>query len=129
MRRQGGMTLIGMVLTMAVVVIAGIVVMRAVPVYIRFYEVKSSVRALNTLPTTEFTTDPSSNAHYLRTKLMNQLYVNSIESITPEQINIIPDGTNAFKITIKYQEIRPLIANIRLLFDFSLAEKVIIHVD
>lgn len=124
MRTTRGMTLIGMLLTMAIVIFAGIVVMRVVPVYLAQYEIVTSIKALNTLPSTEFTTDPASNAHVLRTKLLNQLYVNSIESITPEQIIITPNGENAFQLSIKYQVIRPLIANVSLLFDFNTSQEV-----
>ncbi len=124
MHKHQGMTLIGMLLTMAVVVIAGIVVMRVVPVYLEHYEVLSSMKALNTLPSTDFSADPSLNANILRTKLLNQLYVNSIESIAPEQIKMTPDGQGNFKVSIKYQVIRPLVANVSLLFDFDASQEV-----
>ena len=124
MRKHQGMTLVGMLLTMAVVIILGIVVMRIVPVYLENYEVVTSMAALNSLPATEFSTEPSANASILRTKLLNQLYVNSIESITPEQIVIEPDGQGNYQISIKYQVIRPLVGNMRLLFDFNVSQKV-----
>ena len=124
MQRFRGMTLIGMLLTMAIVICAGIVVMRVVPVYLSQYELVTSIKALNTLPATEFTTDPASNAHVLRTKLLNQLYVNSIESIAPEQIVITPAGENIFQLSIKYQVIRPLVGNVSLLFDFDTSQEV-----
>ena len=113
-----------MLLTMAVVIITGVVVMRVVPVYLEYYELVSSMQALNTLPSTDFSADPMVNAGILRTKLLNQLYVNSIESITPEQIKMIPDDQGNFKISVKYQAIRPLVANVSLLFDFDTSQEV-----
>lgn len=124
MRKHQGLTLIGMLLTMAIVIIAGVLLMRVVPVYVHHYEVLTSLKALNSLPPTEFSVDPASNADILRTKLLNQLYVNSIESIKPEQIVIQPDGESKFRISIKYQVITPLVANIRLLFDFKANQEV-----
>ena len=124
MRKLQGMTFIGMLLTMAVVICAGIVVIRVVPVYLQQYEVGSSLAALNTLPSTEFTGDSSSDANMLRTKLMNQLYINSIESITAEQIKIEPTDQGTFQIAIKYQVIKPLVGNVSLLFDFSASQEV-----
>ncbi len=124
MRRQQGMTLIGMLLTMTIVIMAGIVVMRIVPVYLGHYEVVTSIKALNKLPPTEFSTDAASNANVLKTKLLNQLYVNSIESIKPEQIILTPNGENKFTLSIKYQVTRPLVANISLLFHFETSEEV-----
>ncbi len=123
MQKQYGMTLIGMLLTMATVIIAGIVVMRVVPVYLQHYEVLSSMKALNTLKSTEFSADPASNASVLKTKLLNQLYINSIE-IAPEQIVLTPDGENKFHLSIKYQVIKPLVANISLLFKFEASQEV-----
>lgn len=124
MQKSQGMTLIGMLLTMAVVVISGITIMRIVPVYIENFEVTSSIRALNTLPATDFSADPAANAAILRSRLVNQFDVNSIDSILPDQINIEPVGENKFKISLKYQVIKPLIANIKLLFDFKVSEEV-----
>lgn len=124
MRKHQGMTLIGMLLTMAVVIISGVTIMRIVPVYIQYYEVRSSIKALNTLPATDFSTDPASNAAVLRSRLINQLDVNSIGDIPPEKIIIEPDGENTFKISIKYQVIRDLVANMKLLFDFKVSEEV-----
>jgi hypothetical protein len=124
MNRNQGMTLIGMLLTLAVVVAVGITLLRVVPVYIQHYEVMTSIKSLNSLPSSDFSTDPASNAAVLRSKLLNQLYVNSIESITPDQIIITPDDKGNFTITIKYQVIRPLVANIRLLFDFETTQGV-----
>lgn len=124
MNKNHGMTLIGMLLTLAVVVAVGITLLRVVPVYIQHFEVVSSVKALNSLPSSDFSEDPASNAAVLRNKLLNQLYVNSIESITPDQILITPDDKGNFTISIKYQVIRPLVANIRLLFDFETSQEV-----
>ena len=119
-----GMTLVGMLLTMTVIIIAGVVLMRVVPAYIQHYEVTTSLAALNNIPASEFTDDPATNADVLKTRLLNQLYVNSLEGITPQQIKITPDGKGNFNISIQYQVIKPLIANIRLLFDFEAKQEV-----
>ncbi len=124
MRKQQGLTLIGMLLTMAIVIITGIVIMRVVPVYKSHYEVTSSLKALNNLPANAFSTDPAANANILREKLLNQFLVNSITSISPEQIIIEPTDEGKFNISIKYQVILPLVANVRLLFDFDTSQEV-----
>ncbi len=125
MRNYQGMTLIGMVLTMAVVVMVGILVMRVVPVYLEHYSILSSISALEKLPASEFSTDPLANAHVLQDKLANQLYVNSIV-LPPEDIKIVPKGENRFLITIKYQVIKSLFANASLLFVFDESQEVAI---
>lgn len=129
MRKYRGITLIGMLLTMATVIIAGIVVMRIVPVYLENYEVSHSIKALNTLPATEFSADTAANAEVLRSKLLYQLYINGIEYITPEQITIVPNGENKFTVTIKYRVIKSLVANASLLFIFNTSQEVTVRVE
>ncbi|AHE66499.1 hypothetical protein Loa_00940 [Legionella oakridgensis ATCC 33761 = DSM 21215] len=79
MHRQQGMTLIGMVLTMAIVIIVGVVLMRVVSVYIQHYSVTNSISALNRIPRSELSVDPSTTAQILKDRLLNQLYVNGID--------------------------------------------------
>ncbi len=124
MKKLQGITLIGMLLTMVVVVCVGLVALRVVPVYIQHYSIVESIVALNRIPLTEFSDDPASNANILKTKLLNQLYVNSIESIPPEAIQIIPKGPNQFEISTKYKVISPLVGNVSLLFRFSTKKEV-----
>ena len=124
MKKHQGITLVGMLLTMAAVIIAGITLMRIAPVYLEHYGVVSSLKTLNAIPETEFSTDPAANATILKNKLLSQLYVNSIESIKPEQITITPEQDGVFFVSVKYQVIRPLAANIRLLFDFDASQEV-----
>jgi hypothetical protein len=124
MKKYQGMTLVGMLLTMATVIVAAIVIMRVVPVYLEHYEVVSSMKTLTAIPASEFTADASANANILKSKLLSQLYVNSIESIKPEQIIVTPDGQGNFVVSVKYQVLRPLVANIQLLFDFDASQEV-----
>ncbi|MCX7117062.1 MAG: DUF4845 domain-containing protein [Legionellales bacterium] len=123
-KKTEGMTFIGMLLTMAIVIMAAIVVMRATPLYLQYYEIVSSIKSLNSLPATDFSQDPAANATLFKNKLINQLYVNSIDYITYDQLIIVPDGENRFKISITYQVTRPLFGNVRLLFDFSTSQEV-----
>ena len=124
MRKHQGMTLIAMLLTMATVVIVGILVMRVVPVYIHHYEVISSLKALNKIPSSEFSADPAANAEVIRTRLIKQFDMNSIYQIKPEQIVIGPSEDGKFNVSVKYQVIVPVVANARLLFDFEANQEV-----
>lgn len=123
MRKNQGMTLVGMLLTMVVVVMAGIVLMRIVPVYLQHYSVTSSIDALKRVPATELSADPFVNARMLKEKLMKQLYINSIE-IPRDKINVVPNARGNFQVSVKYQVTKPLIYNISLLFDFDESHEV-----
>ena len=121
--RYKGMTLIGMVLTLAIVGTVGIVIMRVVPVYLDYYEVINSISALEKIPATEFSGDPAANASVLRDRLINQLYVNSIE-LPPEDISITPNENGNFQVRIKYKVIKHLFGNMSLLFEFDKSQEV-----
>ncbi|WP_131781399.1 DUF4845 domain-containing protein [Legionella gresilensis] len=120
MNKQKGITLIGFLLTAAIIVIVGILVMRVVPVYIQNYEVKSSIKSLGNIKG-----DETLDAGSLKQKLMNQLYINGINDIPAENISVTPtDQENLFLVTVKYDVIRPIISNVNLLFKFNESQEV-----
>ncbi|MCP0914186.1 MULTISPECIES: DUF4845 domain-containing protein [Legionella] len=123
MHTQKGMTVIGMLLTAAVIVILGILVMRVIPVYIENYTITRSIDALKKIPAEDFSADPSANAQLLKSKLMNQLYVNGVE-IPENQIQVIPGNGGNFTVKIKYQVIKPVVSNASLLFNFDVSKEV-----
>lgn len=123
MKKQTGMTFVGMLLTMAVVIMSLIIVMKIVPVYIQHYSVIQSIKSLHKIPDTEFSSDPAVNANILRDKLDKQLYVNGVE-IPNDKILIKPMTKGRYSIAISYQVTKPLISHISLLFDFNVAQEV-----
>ncbi|STX51889.1 transmembrane protein [Legionella busanensis] len=120
MNKEKGITLIGFLLIAVVIVFVGILVMRVVPVYIQNYEVKNSIKALGNIKG-----DETIDAGSLKQKLMNQLYINGINDIPAENINVTPtDQENRYLVTVKYDVIRPIISNINLLFNFNESQEV-----
>lgn len=125
MNKQKGMTFIGMLGTMAVVIAGGLLVMRLVPVYIQYYTILSSIKGLNATPVTSLSGDPIADTEVLRSSLIKRLDINGIEYLKEDNVRITPDGTNKFKVQVKYQLVRPLVYNISLLFDFNKTEEVV----
>ncbi|GGI85370.1 DUF4845 domain-containing protein [Legionella impletisoli] len=128
MNKQSGMSFIGMVFTMAVVIIVLVTSMRIVPVYIQHYTVIKSIETLDKIPKTEFSGDPMTNAHVLRQKLTNQLYVNGVE-IPEDKILIKPSGEGQYTVAITYKVTKSLVGNMSLLFDFDVSREVTIGRD
>ncbi|MDX1837328.1 DUF4845 domain-containing protein [Legionella taurinensis] len=124
MRNQQGLTLIGMLFTVIVVCIAGLVIMRVVPVYIQHFEVKRSISALENIEAAEFSTDTAANAMVLRKRLANQFTINGLDDIKLDEVNIVPDGQGNFNINVKYTVVRPLFYNISLMFNFDETKEV-----
>lgn len=124
MRKEQGITLIGMLFTVIVVCIAGLVIMRVIPVYIQHFEVKRSINALENIDAAEFSTDTAANAMVLRKRLANQFTINGLDEIKLDELNIVPDGQGNFNISVKYTVVRPLFYNISLMFNFDETKEV-----
>lgn len=126
MRKQQGMTLIGMLLTMAIVVMAAVVVMRIVPVMIQHYSIVSAIKSLNQTPASSLTGDPISDTGYLRSSLSKRLDINGLDELKENELVIVPDGEKKFKARLKYQVVKPLVLNVSLLFDFNDTIEVVV---
>ena len=124
MKKNNGMTLIGMLFTTILVCMAALVVMKVAPVYLKYYEVLSSLSSLSKIPKTDFTSDAALDAKALNSKFFNELYVNGIQDITQDQITIQPNPNGIFVISVTYQVITPLMYNVSLLFNFSASQEV-----
>lgn len=119
MKRQKGMTLISMVFTMVMVIVAAVLLMRIVPVYIDHYTVAQSIKSLNSVPASSLTGDPSVDAETLRNALRKRLEINSVYDFKTEQVTFEQTTANKFQAKLVYQVIKPLVYNIKLLFDFN----------
>lgn len=126
MRKQQGLTLIGMLLTVAVVVIGGIVIMRVIPVYLQNYEIKSSIDALAMLDPADFSTDTATNVVLLKKRLVNQFTINGLDDIKPEELTIVPDEKGNYTVHVKYTVVKPLVSNVSLMFEFDETREVAI---
>ncbi|KTD51277.1 DUF4845 domain-containing protein [Legionella quateirensis] len=119
MQKQKGMTLIGMLFTVIVVVMAAIVVMRVVPVYIQHYSIVQSIKGLNSTPASTLTGDSYTDIDTLRKSLTKRFDINGVDDLKNDQLVISPDGPNKFKVKLKYQVVKPLVYNMSLLVDFD----------
>lgn len=126
MRKQLGITLIGMLLTIVVIVMAAVVVMRVVPVVIQYYSIVTSIKSLNQTPASSLTGDPVTDVTTLRASLTKRLDINGLEDLKPDELVITPDGPNKFKVVLKYQVTRPLVYNVSLLFQFDRTIEVVV---
>lgn len=117
-QNQKGITLIGFIFTAIVICVFGVLAMRITPVYIKHYEVLHAAKALRSLPKDDLQGPPGQVKYLLHSKLMNQLYVNMIHEVKRKNVNI-SYKRKKYVININYQTERPLIYNIRLLFDFK----------
>lgn len=126
MQKQQGMTLIGMLFIVVVVVMTAIVVMRALPVYLQHYAIVQSIKGLNSTPITALTGDYLVDAVELRKSLDKRLDINGLDSLKENELTITPNGENRFQVKLNYQAIRFLVYNVSLLFVFDGTYQVVI---
>lgn len=128
-KKQAGMGLLGMLLTMAGVIIVGVLTMRIVPIYIEHYTIKYALHTLTMIPSTEFSSDPATNAAILKSKLLAQLDIDNMNNITEQQLSITPKGSTQYIVSVKYQIIKPLYSNISIQVDFNDSQEVTIRAE
>lgn len=110
--RQGGATLIGMLVIAALVAFFAYVGMKLVPIYIENYGVKASLRSLAEESTQGVT------AGEIRSRLMKRLDMNNVDSIRPESVEIKTVG-NTRTVEVKYEVRTRFYNNIHLLLAFD----------
>lgn len=125
MNKQKGMTFIGMVMTMAIVVITAVFIMRIVPVYLQHYSIVSSIKALNQTPRSSLSGDPMVDADVLKVSLIKRFDINGLDYLKEDELMISMEGENTYVVKVKYKVVRPLVYNMSLLFDFNDTIKVV----
>lgn len=124
MFRQRGMSIIGLLLGGILVIFLGITTMRVLPVYSQYYGVLQSIKGLNNLPATDFSPDPEINAQILKNSLLKRFAINDIDEKNFEAIAFTLKDDSIYEASIKYKVIKPLFANVSLLFDFNILKEV-----
>ena len=119
-RTQGGMTLIGFILILAVAGLFIYVGMKVIPMYSEFYSVKQSMDGLAMEPGIS-TAAPDR----IKSLFFRRLYVNYSDNVKPENVKI-ERGENGWHMTVSYEVRRPMIANLDVVGNF-VAEKDLSH--
>lgn len=114
MRKQHGMTFIGLVLMIAGLVFIAVIGMKLVPAYIEFMSVKNAIKKIGNEASlaemspkdiaTEF--DKSASIDYITVVKGSDLVIEKGES-----------GKSV--VSVDYQQVIPLVANVSALLDFS----------
>lgn len=124
MKKTNGLTFIGMLFTMAAVIILGILTLRIVPVYLQDYAVAHALRALETKSNPEAAADTDLSTTSIKRSLMKQFEIDHIEDVTEANISLTHGNNDKLIVTIQYQVIRPFMGNINLLFKFNHSQEV-----
>ncbi|GAB3742936.1 DUF4845 domain-containing protein [Lysobacter olei] len=115
-RTQRGMTLIGFIITLAVVGVFVYMGMKTIPMYSEFYAVK---QALNGLATEPGVTDK--DPAKIKDLFFRRLYISYADNIKAEHVKVVRKDAG-YLMTVEYEVRKPLIANLDVVGKFK-AEK------
>jgi Tfp pilus assembly protein FimT len=110
---QQGMTLLSFLVTVAIAIVLGTLVLRLLPAYVNHYKVKSSLEALQSQPQWA-----SQSREEIINSLQKHWEVDTVDDVTPRDIVITRAGRNT-KVRIAYDVTRPFFRNIDLVIHFD----------
>src|SRR5688572_2462109 len=105
MNKQKGISLIGMLFTLVIFIMATSIVIRIVPVYIQYYSILKTIKGLNNTSPSKLTGDLLTDINTLRSSIDKRLSMNGIESLKEDQLIIEPLDAHKFRIKLKYHVI------------------------
>ena len=119
-RTQGGMTLLGFIICLAVAGVFVYVGMKVIPMYSEYFSVKKSMDGLALEPGIN-----NASPDKIRNLFFRRLYVNYSENVKAENVKIerAPGG---WHMTVKYEVRRELISNLDVIGNFD-ASKELTH--
>lgn len=112
-RKQEGMSLVGFLIVLALVIFVAYLGMRIVPIYLEFYSVKSAMTGLAKEP---------GSAKYspfdIKDKMLNRLNINySDGNVGAEDIKIV--RSNGVWIQVKYEVRKPIMGNLDVIVTYD----------
>lgn len=111
MNKQRGMGILG-ILMIVVMVVAGVILsMKAIPAYLEFFAVKRAIAALKSEA-------DGGTVKAIKDKFDARATIDDIKSITSSDLEISKEG-GAVVVSVEYQKVVPLFANVSLLLDFQ----------
>jgi len=112
-RKQKGMSLVGFLIVLAMVVFFAYLGMRITPIYLEFYSVRSAMNGI---------ADEPGSANFspfdIKDKFINRMYVNYTDgNVGAENIKIIRN--NGVWLQVKYEVRRPIMGNLDVVASFD----------
>lgn len=117
-RTQGGMTLIGFVIVLAVIGFAAYIGMKLVPMYSEFYAVKSALKGLKAEPGIANQAPAKIQDLFFR-----RLYISYSENVKPANVTL-ERADGGWVMSVDYEVRKPLIGNLDVVGKFSTSESL-----
>lgn len=113
LKRQRGMSLIGFLIVLSMVVFFAYLGMRITPIYIEFYSVKQAMNGVAEEPGSA-----NFSPFDVKDKMLNRLYVSySDGNVTRENIKVVRN--NGTWLVVRYDVRKPLMGNLDIIASFD----------
>ena len=118
-RKQGGMTMLGFLITLSVVILFVFCGMKIVPMYIEYYSVKKALASIANEQSASATSKDAIRALFAR-----HLKIDYVKIIKPDMLKI--EATDSgFNLTVDYERREELIANLDVVGRFHAEQAVV----
>lgn len=112
-RKQNGLTLIGFILVLVLVISAAYVAMRIVPLYLEYHALINAMDQLEDDPGAKAMSPPA-----IKTRLINSLWVNyATDNIKREHMKVT--RSDGVKVRVAYEVRRPIVGNVDVILTFD----------
>lgn len=123
MQAQSGRSLIGNLLLIAGVVVAGYVGVRVIPVYTQHYSLLKSVKSVQQIPKDKLQGTSGAAISAIKQRIKKQFIIDDVRDFSFENITV-KRVRAGYKVILDYSVTKPLFENIDLLFHFKTEIKV-----
>ena len=118
-RTQGGMTMLGFLITLSVVILFLFCGMKIVPMYIEYYSVKKMLAAISNNPEAA-----NSSKDQIRKMFRRSLEIDYVKIITPEMLKI-ETTDSGYNLVVDYERREELVANLDVVGKFRAEQAVV----
>jgi len=115
--KQGGLTLIGFVLMLAVLIFVAYLGMRIIPIYVNYYSVVRAMEGMQETPGLSRRTPRD-----IRNALYDRLYVSYMDDLTDKNVKIT--RSNGVNVRVVYAIREPIIGNLDVIVSFDRSVKL-----
>ncbi|MFO1396637.1 MAG: DUF4845 domain-containing protein [Burkholderiales bacterium] len=109
---QRGMSIIGFLFVVAVVIVVALVGFRMVPAYIEWYTIQKALDAA----VADAGNDPSLNN--IRKAMERKLSADYADAVSAKDVNVVKNG-NTITAQVSWQKVLPMVGNVSILIDFD----------
>jgi Tfp pilus assembly protein PilE len=112
-KNQRGMTFIGVVVIVGLILFIAIVAMKMMPAYIEFMAVKKVIRAMGQDQLSTM------NKKEIKESFNRRKSIDDIQSISVDDLVISKDESGNTVVSVEYQVLKPIMGNVSALIDFK----------